>query len=414
MVTITEETVITSVLTEILGRAPSSDEVAAGKYDAGVMVRVQEVLNTGTSVHSITTEDDIQEAIDDLAEDGNGILHFQAGTWDLSGLTDHIYVPSGVNLKGTGTATILDFGGTAFGIRIIGTDEYTTGTVTIANGGTEVVGSSTVFFEGMVGEYIFLEDLWYEITAFTDTTHITIGDTYAGNDLSGSAYVIATIVSSVEISGMTLQNSTTSLIKVQYAEDVSINDVLFYDATGAIDADDCGSLFIDGPFISNCTAGIDLRNCWFGELNAASIFNLTGGAGINCNIGSNWLFAGFSMENITGNGITFTSWGDTAISGSTIKQITGKGIEFVSGNDTVSIEGCTFRYCSSDGVKFTATSDTIQMYGNNFDNNSGYGVNIADSTCDNIIIGLNAFASNASGGLNDAGTGTIAIFNSGL
>ena len=411
MTTVTETTVLTEVLTTILNRVPTSDEIESGLKDSLVMARVHEKLNIGTRVHSVAPGDDLQAAIDDLAEDGNGILHLQAGTFDI---TSNITIPSGINLQGTGTATILDFGGGAFQLQVIGTDAYTTGTITIANGDTTVVGSSTAWGEGLVGEYIFLQDLWYEITAFTDTTHITIAVPYAGTDLSASVYTAAEIVSSVEISGMTLQNSTTDLIKVQYTEDVTIDDIFFSDGGGAVDADVCGSLFIQSCFVDSCTKGFYLTDCWFGAFTDGSAFNITGGDAINLNLGSNWLFDGISIEGVVGNGISLTSWGDTSFSASTIKEVTGKGMEFVSGCDTNAVESFTVRYCGSDGIKLTATTDSCQFYGINFDNNVGYGFNIAAASCDNNIIALNNFASNTAGNINNQGTGTKIGLNGGV
>lgn len=80
--------------------------------------------------------------------------------------------------------------------------DYTTGTITsIANGGTAVVGSSTVWTADMVGRYIQITEttaanggdgFWYEIGAFTDATHITLLKPYEGTSISGgtAAYTI--------------------------------------------------------------------------------------------------------------------------------------------------------------------------------------------------------------------------------
>jgi hypothetical protein len=74
-------------------------------------------------------------------------------------------------------------------------DDYTTGTITtLANGGTSVVGSSTVWTAQMVGRYfkITADGQWYEISAFTDATHITLKTAYQGAAIAAgsSAYVI--------------------------------------------------------------------------------------------------------------------------------------------------------------------------------------------------------------------------------
>lgn len=76
--------------------------------------------------------------------------------------------------------------------------DYTTGSiVSIANGGTAVIGSGTVWTADMVGRYIQITEttaanggdgFWYEIGTWTDATHITLTKTYEGNSIvAGSA-----------------------------------------------------------------------------------------------------------------------------------------------------------------------------------------------------------------------------------
>lgn len=77
--------------------------------------------------------------------------------------------------------------------------DYTTGTiVSIANGGTAVVGAGTTWTADMIGRYIQINDatggdgFWYEIGSFTDATHIGLVKQYEGTTLAaGSAtYII--------------------------------------------------------------------------------------------------------------------------------------------------------------------------------------------------------------------------------
>ena len=76
--------------------------------------------------------------------------------------------------------------------------DYTTGTITsISNGGTALVGSSTVWTRDMIGRYIQITEttaanggdgFWYEIGGWTDATHITLTKPYEGTTISaGSA-----------------------------------------------------------------------------------------------------------------------------------------------------------------------------------------------------------------------------------
>ena len=76
--------------------------------------------------------------------------------------------------------------------------DYTTGTiVSVAAAGTAIVGSSTSWTAGMIGKYIKItagnaanlgDDIWYLISAVTDTTHLTIANAYGGAAIAtGSA-----------------------------------------------------------------------------------------------------------------------------------------------------------------------------------------------------------------------------------
>jgi len=76
----------------------------------------------------------------------------------------------------------------------LGLADYTTGSiVSVANGGTAVVGTGTAWTNQMVGRYIRItitnnantgDGLWYEIAGVTDTTHLTLAKAYGGNAIA--------------------------------------------------------------------------------------------------------------------------------------------------------------------------------------------------------------------------------------
>lgn len=82
--------------------------------------------------------------------------------------------------------------------RDLSIGDYTDGAiVSVANGGTAVVGSGTVWTQDMVGRYINITEttaanggdgFWYQIGGWTDATHITLLKPYEGRDIvAGSA-----------------------------------------------------------------------------------------------------------------------------------------------------------------------------------------------------------------------------------
>ncbi len=80
--------------------------------------------------------------------------------------------------------------------------DYTTGSVvSIANGGTAVVGTGTTWTKEMIGSFIQIavtqaanggDGFWYEIGGWTDATHITLLKPYEGTSISAgtAAYTI--------------------------------------------------------------------------------------------------------------------------------------------------------------------------------------------------------------------------------
>ena len=79
-------------------------------------------------------------------------------------------------------------------IRDIGTADYTTGTISVANDDATVTGSGTTFTASMVGRWIKMPNGdWYEIGSFTSTTSIELVNSYDGADASGQSYTIGEV-----------------------------------------------------------------------------------------------------------------------------------------------------------------------------------------------------------------------------
>lgn len=77
-------------------------------------------------------------------------------------------------------------------------DDITSATLNVTNGSVAIVASSgTPFTQNMVGQWLSITDgsdgNWYQITGYTDTTHITIENYYQGPTKSGVASIIASV-----------------------------------------------------------------------------------------------------------------------------------------------------------------------------------------------------------------------------
>lgn len=84
-------------------------------------------------------------------------------------------------------------------VRNLSIADYATGTiVSVANGGTAVVGSGTVWTKDMIGRYIQITEttaanggdgFWYEIGDWADATHITLTKPYEGTSIAAGTAV---------------------------------------------------------------------------------------------------------------------------------------------------------------------------------------------------------------------------------
>ncbi len=74
--------------------------------------------------------------------------------------------------------------------------DYVTGTVTIALGAYELVGSGTTFTSSMVGQSFNPTNgkFWYDIKKFTDTTHIDLVNNFQEVSISGSGFTIGEVL----------------------------------------------------------------------------------------------------------------------------------------------------------------------------------------------------------------------------
>lgn len=370
---------------------PTSAEI-----DTGTLVIGGTIIN----VSDITL---LQTEIDLLSSLGGGIIALAPNTYSVS---SSYTIPSNVTIDGNG-ATI-DFGGGAYQFLIQGSNAYSTGTVTATFGSPNIVGVGTTWTAGMVGQSILLGDYWYTIATRTDNTHIALSSNFIGTNLSGDTYVIATTIDGASLKNITLQNASGTLLKFRYCNGFNVSTCNFFDAAQAVDGDDSGTfLFSENSNVDNCTLGITLNNVPFCVFDLVGIFNITAGTALDLTRVSNTAIGTISIQAVTGVAMKFTNCYDIGVINYAYIQMTSHGIEFASGNRDINISEGYIDTCGGDGIKLTTSSDNVQLFGNSLLNCTGYGINIADSTCDNNQLGLNTFTNNTTGNINDLGTNTF-------
>lgn len=375
------------------GTAEFQDGIFNGTFSiGGTVITVDDVADIGDSITIINNA-------------GGGTLYLANGTYLL---TADIDIPSGVTLRGVSRDAVIIDCNNSYAVKIAGTNAYSTGTVTINNGDTTLVGSGTTWTSAMVGRYVLLDGLWYEITAFNSTTSLTI-DTYRGNNLAGSAYVLADTNFVAQIKDVTVTNATGSGIVSQYAMETTIENVYVYDCGTGIDLDYSIYPQIITVTVEDCGVGLDMNQVDGFYVNFGAFNNSTTGAGVLMNTANNATFFNSSVNDNTGDGINITSCQQVAFISLDVSGNGGQGIEFVSGNTDNMVSESVINNNASDGIKMTATTDRTSVIGVSITNSGGYGINIAASTCDENYITAPAFSTNTSGNINDSGTNTTIL-----
>lgn len=98
-VSTTENAQITAILTTLLNRAPTADEVTNAANDPQIKALVHDNLDVGLNHLTVSPEDDLATAISNLSSDGGGTLNLLAGDYVL---TADLSIPGNIQLIGAG------------------------------------------------------------------------------------------------------------------------------------------------------------------------------------------------------------------------------------------------------------------------------------------------------------------------
>lgn len=388
----------------------SSKIINADVEFTGAVVRIDEqTIDFGVSNKTIILDNtgDIQTALDELNTAGGGSLYLKAGTYTIaSGLTGY----SNIRIFGDNSSnTIIDFNSTSSNLSFAGSNLYNTGTITAIAGGVNVTGSGTTWTADMVGRHLFIGTRWYLIAAVTGLTTLILAEGYGDNVTLPASYRIATIIMGVRISELTLKNSTGTALTFTDARDIELENMLFLNNSIGFSLTNISQCNIDALVsVANTSDGYRMTNCGLFNVNAlSSQSNGANGATLNNLKTVPFIFS--ACDGNVGDGFNCTNLS------SVVLQVEasgngGQGVEFVSNCSGNFVTIALFAGNTSDGIKLTATSDGNTIGPNaSFTGNGGYGINIANANCDDNIIISPYYAGNASGTLNDSGTGTIIV-----
>lgn len=351
----------------------------------------------------VSPGDDVQKAIDSIGTDG-GTVFLTAGTYTL---TDNLDIPSNLILEGEGMGVVtLYFSTVDKGIKVQGSDNYSTGTLSINNGSTALVGSGTSWDGNVTTSHkIKLQNFWYDISAVTDDTHITLSAKYLGTNLSGATYDSAVMVENFKLKDFTVYYSGGNGIYINYAYYFYIDDVVASTCGGdGMNINNSSTFAIRGGMVvDNTSDGLSLTNIDHFTIDILHAYR-NGAKGINANTVVDSEYENVVARNNV-DGIYLNTCADSSIYACDLSNNSSQGIEGVSTN-RMSIVSTEFQNNTSDGLKLTSNCDEWRVGGSNFKDNGGYGINVVDSTDDDNNITGNIYSGNTSGKVNDAGTNT--------
>lgn len=365
-------------------------------------------IDLGTYQRVVNTTENIQDAIDDLTSTG-GIVFLTAGIH--TPLTD-IVIPSNVELRGQGIeTTFIYFTIAGTRIEIVGTAGYNTGTITVNNGSTTVEGAGGTAWVANLSSAmeIKLGDYWYGISSITDNDTLELDSDYVGANLAGQTYSTRTPVRNSILRDFTVFGSTLEGIYADYTYNLLIDHVITtLNGGNGITIKNSNYDLLDIVYsVSNGGDGIEMTDndhCVVSSAGLACLSNVA--YGIYQDNSNNVQTGQLEIKGNGSGGLYFTDCNNCMTGAWQVHYNTGIGVEIIDCNrtqfTTVSSENNT-----SDGVKFTSGDINCALTDSILFNNGGYGVNIADSTSEKIILSANTYKTNTSGAFKDSGTDTI-------
>ena len=395
----------------------------------------------------------LYDAIVDAAGNGDYLLLSAAVT---AGAIS-IYVRSGTYLETTnitlldGTSiqgenrneTIIDFGANNVGIVVDGGASIFTGTISITSGTSTVTGVGTAFLSLNPGDYIILEETFYEILSVASAVSLTLVNVYNGVTLTGEVFSAgpmdtATIKDiTLKANGVASGGLTGNLLTLNQTIGVLLDGCRFIDSRRdgieihTTAADGTTQLIVTSCEIEN--AARDGINAGFTSQSnfVQTIIKNSGNNGISVDTARNVIFNGVNITNSGNNGIQVSSTQastteilltditcdnnsgngiqiDANTQSITIRSLTctnngSNGLNLLGGNNMVG--GCTFNLNTLDGISIATTSDNNSITGNQITGNGGYGIGVTAGATDNII-SSNFIDTNTLGGTNSLGTNT--------
>ncbi len=221
-------------------------------------------------------------------------------------------------------------------------------------------------------------------------------------------------INSAFLEGITVQNSTSQLIKASYTHNLGGMDVKCVDGLVGFAIDHSDIINWNVNAIDNCGAGIMVSDCVGFTIENAFISNITASGGYVFHNSSNGVLVNSALDTVVGGGYIFINCGNIGTDQISIVNVTGHGILLDSIFTSFSITNGFVSGNSGDGMRIRNGSSNIQTMTMQFSDNGRNGINIESADCsDNIFVGNN-LKNNGMANFNDNGTNTLISTNIGV
>lgn len=307
---------VSELLTTYLGRVPTSAELANGLAAGLTLSTVHNELNVGQSTFSISPGDDIQGSLDKLSANGGGILYLGPGTYFTS---SNLLLTSDIRIQGVGSGgSVIDFGGGAFQIQVIGT-------------AMSLIDS--VFLEG------------FTVTnSSVELIKVSYTNNFGGND----------ILCSNGLSGISIDNSTI------FNWDINTVDSC---ASGIV-MDTVDGFTIQNAFVNNITtSGAYLCDTVTNGVLINSSLDTVVGVGFSFTNSGNVGVDQVSVANVTGIGFVLDSINDSfSIANTLIASSSGDGLKLLNSSSDVQVISTQFSANGGYGVNIADSGCTDNLF----------------------------------------------------
>lgn len=384
------------------------------------------VWKTTTSVGGGGGGSDQYDAIVDIT--GNGdytsiVAAFNAGHQSVyvrKGTyveTANIVIPNHGALIGEALGlTNIVFSG-AFSVKVDGSGgtKLTAGTISASTDSATVTGSGTTFTSLSSGDFILINDSFFEIDSIVSNTSLTLTSAFRGESVSGISYQAQTMKSDIAIRSLTIMSSSGTGLYVRAARHMVVDSINIISCNVNLQMIDSGSVSLNIISSYNSTSyGMHFTNIYTCTISSCEVYN-SNSTGLYFDGDSDRiLMTNMISTNNDGDGINF--YGNVRGVNMIAGQVTNndaKGINTETSTGSIVINNCTLKGNGTDGIDFDGDNNMVTNCV--IKENGQYGIQAGDTS----VINNNQIESNGSHGINMDGdhkstiTGNRIIFNTG-